>query len=426
MIDIHTHAIIDMIASRGQKEVVEWLKSYTNLQVVSRDGSITYHNAISETHPEAVQVSDRYHLYKNLTNYAIEYLKKQLKIVIKIAVAAPEIKAVEIEFNQANENRKLTLEEKYKRILILQVGNNKTQTQICTELNMDVRSYKKLITATDVERQKMFKTTAAITHEERVENKIKLVNEIRKYKSQGLSKRAISRETGLSTVTITKYLDQSFNPVSAAYGKKKSSILAPYYNEIDTLLSQGIMGSEIEKIVRSKGYNGSSSTVRHYVSGWKKKLKNKNIINEDPNLGQVYIPLKRNDMFKTLFKLLSKIKGIDIEIFTIFCTQYPCFKVVWDLINSFRSMVKGKNSGMLKDWIDKVRQTNIRELGSFVNGIERDYDAVINAIDLQYSNGLAEGSVNKIKVIKRVMYGRCNFETLRSKIIQLEEMCQIN
>ncbi|HHX59658.1 MAG TPA: transposase [Epulopiscium sp.] len=41
----------------------------------------------------------------------------------------------------------------------------------------------------------------------------------------------------------------------------------------------------------------------------------------------------------------------------------------------------------------------------------------------QYSNGHAEGSVHKIKVIKRVMYGRCNFDTLRSKVIQLEKMC---
>lgn len=426
MIDIHTHAIIDMIASRGQKEVVEWLKSYANLQVVSRDGSITYRKAISEAHPKAVQVSDRFHLYKNLTNYAIEYLKKQLKIVIKVALTAPEIKVVEIEFNQANENRKLTLEEKYKRILLLQVADKKSQTQICNELNMDVRSYKKLISATDIERQKMFMTIAAITHEERVENKIKLVNQIRKYKSQGLSKRAISRETGLSTVTITKYLDEKFNPVSSAYGKKKSSVLAPYYNEINALLNQGMMGSKVEDIIRSKGYDGSSSTVRHYISGWKKKFKNNIITNENPNPGQVYIPLRRNDIFKTLFKPISKIKGIDTEVFTVFCTQYPCFKVVWDLINSFRSMVKGKNSGILKVWIDKVRQTKIRELGSFVNGIERDYDAVINAIDLQYSNGLAEGSVNKIKVIKRVMYGRCSFETLRSKIIQLEKMRQIN
>ena len=117
-----------VVASREQKEVVEWLKSYTNLRVVSRDGSITYRNAISEAHPEAIQVSDRFHLYKNLTNYAIEYLKKQLKIVVQVVADALEIKSTKIELNQANENRKLTLEEKYQKILLLQVAGNKRRS----------------------------------------------------------------------------------------------------------------------------------------------------------------------------------------------------------------------------------------------------------------------------------------------------------
>lgn len=174
-----------MAASREQKEVVEWLKSYTNLHVVSRDGSITYSNAISEAHPDAIQV----------------------------VADTPEIKAAKRRLNQSNENRKLTLEEKYQKILFLQAAGDKSQTQICNMLNMDVRSYKKIISSIDIERKKMFTTIAATNHNERVENKIKLINE------------------------ITKYLDANFNPISAAYGKKKVSILTPYYNEIDALLS---------------------------------------------------------------------------------------------------------------------------------------------------------------------------------------------
>ena len=49
--------------------------------------------------------------------------------------------------------------------------------------------------------------------------------------------------------------------------------------------------------------------------------------------------------------------------------------------------------------------------------VEKDLEAVKNAIIYQYSNGLAEGTVNKIKVIKRIMYGRCGFEMLRRKIL---------
>ena len=81
---------------------------------------------------------------------------------------------------------------------------------------------------------------------------------------------------------------------------------------------------------------------------------------------------------------------------------------------------------ILKNWIAKVKSSGIKELISFTNGIERDYDAVKNAVYLPYNNRLAEGSVNKIKVIKRVMYGRCSFETLWIRTLRLGKMCKIS
>ena len=56
------------------------------------------------------------------------------------------------------------------------------------------------------------------------------------------------------------------------------------------------------------------------------------------------------------------------------------------------------------------------ETTSFTNGILQDLDAVLNGITLSYSNGLAEDNINKIKLIKRTMFGRCNFDTLKHKI----------
>ena len=79
MVDIFTHQILDMIDSRDYETVCEWLKTYPNLRVISRDGSVTYNNAITNAHPRALQISDRFHLLKNLTSYVTEYLKKRLK-----------------------------------------------------------------------------------------------------------------------------------------------------------------------------------------------------------------------------------------------------------------------------------------------------------------------------------------------------------
>jgi len=115
MIDIFTHQILDMIDSRDYETVCEWLKTYPNLRVISRDGSVIYNNAIANAHPEALQISDRFHLLKNLTSYITEYLKKRLKPQVLIQAVSQETKEIKT-IRQADENRKLTLKEKYEKI----------------------------------------------------------------------------------------------------------------------------------------------------------------------------------------------------------------------------------------------------------------------------------------------------------------------
>jgi len=66
------------------------------------------------------------------------------------------------------------------------------------------------------------------------------------------------------------------------------------------------------------------------------------------------------------------------------------------------------------------------DIDSYMNGLSRDMAAVKNAIIYDYNNGLAEGSINKIKLYKRIMYGRCSFDVLRCKTLMLEQRKYIN
>ena len=154
MVDLNTKRIVDMIPTRDYGPVSEWLKSYPNLQVVSRDGLITYKNAVESAHPQAVQVSDRFHLLKNLTEYAMEYLRKKLKVHIALPPGEQNISSENSSvLSKASENRKLTAAEKYDKIVELKrLGVKKTQ--ICKELNRDLRFYEKLIAMTASERKK--------------------------------------------------------------------------------------------------------------------------------------------------------------------------------------------------------------------------------------------------------------------------------
>ena len=70
-----------------------------------------------------------------------------------------------------------------------------------------------------------------------------------------------------------------------------------------------------------------------------------------------------------------------------------------------------------------MEEHDIPELQAYINGVRKDIDAVKNGISLAYNNGLAEGSVNKIKVIKRIMYGRNSFDLLKAKVLFHEQFC---
>lgn len=80
----------------------------------------------------------------------------------------------------------------------------------------------------------------------------------------------------------------------------------------------------------------------------------------------------------------------------------------------------------MDQWINTALKLKIDELDPYLGGLKSDIIAVKNGIDYKYNNGLAEGSVNKIKLIKRIMYGRNSFQLLKAKILLNEFYYQIN
>ncbi len=423
MVDLTSHRIIDMISSREYTQVKQWLEAYPNINIVSRDGSITYHNAITDALPEASQISDRFHLIKNLTSYAQEYLKKELGVYIKVPGTKGEAPKTPEPISKANENRKLTLKEKFKKIPELAAAGY-TNSDICKSLNMDIGVYNKLVSASPETLENLFQTTPELTHKEKVQRKMNLANEVRELKSKGCSNRAISRQVGLDARTVRKYLDGGFNPVHASYGVKKSGKLVQFMPEIDLMLESGLMGTHIENTIRAKGYVGSSSNLRHYISDWKRRRKQ--VFENCDSASAITDILERKNIFKLLYHPLEKAKSITSAQFEAMKTQYPCFEKLYEIVWEFKSLFTTKDISDLDSWAEKAQSLGISEINSFTEGLFRDWDAVKNAVIFPFSNGLAEGSVNKLKVIKRIMYGRCNFDTLKNKTLSLENLRHSN
>ncbi len=70
-----------------------------------------------------------------------------------------------------------------------------------------------------------------------------------------------------------------------------------------------------------------------------------------------------------------------------------------------------------KRWLEKARASGIGELIWFANGVEQDRAPVEKAFESEWSQGQVEGQVNRLKFIKRQMYGRANFDLLRARVV---------
>lgn len=95
----------------------------------------------------------------------------------------------------------------------------------------------------------------------------------------------------------------------------------------------------------------------------------------------------------------------------------PTIGAARKLARLFLSLVRERRAGELEDWITTVENSGIAELRNFATGLLRDKSAVLAGMSLEWSNGQTEGQVNRLKLVKRQMYGRAGFTLLRARVL---------
>ena len=100
-----------------------------------------------------------------------------------------------------------------------------------------------------------------------------------------------------------------------------------------------------------------------------------------------------------------------------FIKHCPKAKEANSLALQFKEMTDQLKGSMLDSWIEKAKNSGIAALKNFANGLKQDYEAVKAAVSLKWSNGQVEGQVNRLKMIKRQMYGRASFKLLRKRVL---------
>lgn len=247
-----------------------------------------------------------------------------------------------------------------------------------------------------------------------------MFNEVKELQASGHNITQISKELGIARQTVRKYIEWESLP------KRASKERHPYYLYDSYVEEEYKHGKDLHKIfldLKSEGFQGASTPFydhyRYLSDGHKgyrskadvEKMKDTKVEKREPLLpirqiaGIVDRSIRRKGMTSEEQSLIEKMQ------------TFGWFRDTYNAASAFYSAIMGDDIGALKIWLDSYGQSPISELKSFAYGIKMDIKAVNNAIELDTSNGIVEGYVNKLKAVKRVMYGRASVELLRTKMI---------
>jgi len=179
-------------------------------------------------------------------------------------------------------------------------------------------------------------------------------------------------------------------------------------------------------MIRDRGYEGSLTHLQRLLAGWRRAEKqtfnDKNKISptlepvRDPETGHAISPVIAAAL---CIKPRGKLSPDQERKVNAFKAGSPAFTTMRALAMRFKGILRGRQVDPLDRWIDDAIDTNLVPIMRFARTLHRDIDAIRNAIELPWSNGQAEGQINRLKTLKRAMYGRAGPELLRARMLPL-------
>lgn len=356
LVDLTTRRVVDLLPDREEKSLITWLRKQPKLEIITRDRYGKYRRAATKGAPQAIQVTDRWHLLKNLGEALTKMMTREYTRLTRSL--APKIEESPVE--------------------------------IPDELPV---------------REKEVATTGIIRRR---------FDEMKKLQAEGLSIKGIARQLGMHRETVRKYM-LTENLVRKSY--KDRGMIENYFNYIkkrmeeDDSLYLKTLWSELRNMGYPGGYSTLSEALAYYGIRIGKKARNPKSPQQS---GSFFKPSNAAILFLTPE---NKLNTTQKELINNLCKSSSGLERALLLAREFRNLMENKLGKQLRGWIENVLRSGISEIATFANGLLRDYQSIENAISLPWSNGPVEGNVNKLKTIKRQMYGRASFELLRKRLV---------
>jgi len=252
--------------------------------------------------------------------------------------------------------------------------------------------------------------------------RFELVNQLHQ---EGYSDRAISQHLKMSTRTIRKYVEADACPQYPT-GRVRASILTPWLPYLEKRWQAGFTNAtQLWREIEAMGFSGTRSLVSRWAAKERKLLPKSTQYSRQqprevrPKLTKQTRPAPWSSSRASWILVKDRSRHDDQEKAALdrMTAANPKVSLAAQLAERFVVMVKQQEADKLEQWLLDAVASGLRAFISFANGIRQDFAAVYNAMSSIWSNGQVEGNVNRLKFIKRMMYGRANFDLLRKRVL---------
>jgi transposase len=382
IVDQQRHCPIELLPDRSAETLAAWLKEYPSLRVISRDRSTEYERGIKEGAPEAVEVLDRWHLLKNL-----------------------------------RETAERVLEHNHGVLANVRLPSSTDQDPSAPEYTPEPRAEKER-KASEAARRK------------RLAN----YKKVKKLYEQGMNMLSICRLLGMSREAVRRYVHADSFP-ERRRPPRQPGILDPFEPYLSKRWQEGCRNaSQLWREIRGQGYPGTPkrvlewarqhreepapSTPGRYQATMAKRCQKRTL--RDP-IGKADRPPSPKRLVWLVLGDVENMAATERGTLDEMLKASTDVAVIYPLIQQFKEMIKNTNSegqtDRFGDWLKAALSSGVKDFETFALGLKREQSGVEAALTLPYSNGQTEGQINKLKLIKRQMYGRGSFQMLRQRVL---------
>jgi transposase len=228
-------------------------------------------------------------------------------------------------------------------------------------------------------------------------------------RAQGLSKAAIGRKLGLHQATVRKFVTARSAEDLIAKTEQRAHLVDPYTGHLHQRWHEGERNATaLFREIKTMGYPGGELAVQRYLRQFRRDRSHAPRPAKPPSVRQVtsWIMTHPDHLDQRDAAKLRAIRDRDSDLDRL--TKH---------VRAFAIMMTGRHGDRLDAWITAAEHDTLTPLAAFARHLRHDLDAVRHGLSLPYSSGPVEGNINRLKMLKRQMFGRASLELLRKRVL---------